>query len=464
MCKPKASHSLAMSKRATIDRPADTPAPKQPRAGEDTPATALVRPHGRVVLDVGGTRFVSSKTTLEGSSAYFSALLARWDEHTEEALFIDGDADAFQPLLSYMRFGKLTLPEHDIGLCERVLLQAEYLGMDTMLDEVKAQAFANLNPDTHQFEARPLSRAFDEDVGSLAEALRSKVLPARYFGPAPKPPPEPPLRTIKALLPAAPGYRALFTNDKFDHGEAREIEDDDTPADSESLQIINWALVEYRDGTQRVDAIVQRALESTKTCVEIERDHADDKTYSHMVLASEYDGHALDAGLITESKHWVVVPPRAPEQMLPIPPGSVRGLWAKPALTEDDKGKSITIDGNKMIVDGDVRNVQWSGDAPTDISNAKIANVRRWDEYNSSFQLESGLRRFELPCMANEGMEIDLAFASVQGDASGNIKTEFYMPVNLKGPYEQSQTVLSKVSGVSFGERRFSHFVGAKRS
>ena len=61
------------------------------------------------------------------------ALLERWDGQADEPLFVDGDGDAFQVLLSYMRFGKLTLPQQDEGLCERVLLQAEYLGMDALL-------------------------------------------------------------------------------------------------------------------------------------------------------------------------------------------------------------------------------------------------------------------------------------------------------------------------------------------
>ena len=96
--------------------------------------------------------------------------------------------------------------------------------------EVKAQAYANLHPDTHQEEERPLAQAFDEDVGGIAAAIRSKVLPARYFAAAPAPPappPPPPERVIKQLWPAAPGYRALFTNGMFDYGEARADENED---------------------------------------------------------------------------------------------------------------------------------------------------------------------------------------------------------------------------------------------
>ena len=181
-------------------------------------------------LDVGGTRFVSARSTLEKSGHYFSSLLARWDENNaaDEPLFIDADADAFQILLSYMRVGKLTLPKNDDGLCARVLLHADMLGMDNLLSEVKGTAYANMHPN-HQDDARPPNVAFDEEVGSLSDAIDSGVLPARYFAPAPAPPepPEPPPeRVIKAIMPAAPGYRAMFTNGAFDYGDTREVDED----------------------------------------------------------------------------------------------------------------------------------------------------------------------------------------------------------------------------------------------
>ena len=135
-----------MPKRAASS--SGTPSPKQPRVDGPSPATApAARPHGRVVLDVGGTRFVSSRSTLERASTYFRALLTRWDDDGDEPLFIDCDADAFQILLSYMRIGALTLPQHDEALCIRVLLHAEYLGLEALLEEVKVKAHANMHPD-----------------------------------------------------------------------------------------------------------------------------------------------------------------------------------------------------------------------------------------------------------------------------------------------------------------------------
>jgi hypothetical protein len=447
-----------MSKR-TLDALGATPVPKQPRVGDSTPSTTSARPHGRVVLDVGGTRFVSSKSTLERTSSYFRALLSRWDESGDEPLFIDADADAFREILSYMRSGTLMLPHDDERLCARVLCQAEYLGMDGLLDEVKAQAYANLHPGTHEDEARPLARAFDEEIGSLTAAIRSKVLPDKYLHPAP---PDPPARTIKALLPAAPGYRAVFTDGCFDYGEAKD--EDGNSLRYEALHIVNWALVEYRDGSQRVDAVVQRDLDDTRRAAAMFRRCADATTHSHLQLASEYMGTG-SMELSSETKHWVVVPPRPPGQMLPIPPGSVRGLWAKPALSGKDVGKTITIVGTQMTVDGDVRTVEWHDDAPVDVTNATVSVVVPWDEEDSCIWLDEN-RQIELPRLAGDdsSMQIDLAFASVQTDGSGDLETAFYMPLHTKGIDIEPQTKLAKATTVQFGDLRFSHFVGAKRS
>jgi hypothetical protein len=213
--------------------------------GEQRSPATCERARGRVVLDVGGTAFVSSATSLERSSSYFRSLLARWDEEVDEPLFIDADADAFAILLSYMRVGTLTLPKHDDGLCVRTLLQAEYLMMEDLLMEVKARAYANMHGAvTSLDDARTAASAFDREVGSLSDALAAAVLPARFFGPPPPPPRRPPPTTVRSLRPAAPGYRALFATSPFDFGVAREWDDNDEPARIETLPIISFAVVE----------------------------------------------------------------------------------------------------------------------------------------------------------------------------------------------------------------------------
>lgn len=441
------------------------PDPKQPRVGEHS-----ARPHGRAVLNVGGTYFESCKTTLEGASSYFSSCFQRWDGHADEPLFVDGDGDAFQVLLSYMRFGKLTLPRQDEGLCERVLLQAEYLGMDALLSDVKARAFKHMHPDTYQDEARPLAAAFDEEVGSLTEAIDSHVLPARYFTAVPKPP-EAPKRMIKALCPAASGLRAMFTNGIFDYGEARGVDEEGNPgedslqANSELLHIVSWALVEYPDGSQAVDAVVQRDLQRTRDERHIDGQEADTNSHSHLHLASEQTDE--DGDIWTS---WLVVPPRTPEQMLAIPYGSVRGVWAVPALTSADVGKTITIAGDTVTVNGERRTVKWQGEAPQ-LTGETITSVSPWSQSSAGVTVlhsHEGLHSheaIELPRLANSELkEVDCAFARVDAEPGGNTKTTFYLPVASNGPYHESSTVLMDVRHVIFGALRFLYFAGAKRS
>jgi hypothetical protein len=88
-----------------------------------------------------------------------------------------------------MRSGVVLLPRTEDNLCARVLLLAEYLGMDDFIAHVKAKAWAAMRPDEATADdARDLASAFSEEVGSLQDAINSAVLPARFFGPEPKPP------------------------------------------------------------------------------------------------------------------------------------------------------------------------------------------------------------------------------------------------------------------------------------
>jgi len=93
-----------------------------------------------VVLNVGGTSFTTSVSTLRNSSSYFRSRLSehwREDDHsTEDPIFIDQDPKLFSVLISYMRVrsiaaSKLTTP---------VILLARFLGMEELLHEVKATA------------------------------------------------------------------------------------------------------------------------------------------------------------------------------------------------------------------------------------------------------------------------------------------------------------------------------------
>src|SRR5210317_1518336 len=68
-------------------------------------------------IDVGGTLFRVSRTTLTNSSAYFESMLsARWtndESDKKDVLFVDQDPSAFEALLTYMRSGIVHLPRQD---------------------------------------------------------------------------------------------------------------------------------------------------------------------------------------------------------------------------------------------------------------------------------------------------------------------------------------------------------------
>ena len=442
---------------------------------------ASARPDGRVSIDVGATRFVSSKSTLASSSLYFRALLDRWDEHgDEQPLFVDADADAFQILLSCMRAGSAILPEHDAGLFARVIFLAEYLQMDALLAEIKARAYANMHPDSNNQQNRKneeCATLFDRETGGLQAAIASKVLPSRFFQPAPEEPP-PPARTIKASFPAPPGYRAFFSS-KFTIGDYFEIDEDN----GEFLDVISFVLVEFADGTQQMDAYVQKIAGPSPGLQKIagpspglSQPEADEHTRSHIQLASTYADPDM---------HWVLRPPVTP--LVAIPPGTVRGVWRKPALTPLDVGKTLTIEGRHkdVKVDGSSRGqFQWEEEPPADITDIVIEAVRPWGteptevevdgdedvEVGGGTVLLANGTTFKLPAELGTSnvLEIDLAFAQFAEEptSDGKVYTTFYMPIAHAQTEisENAQHRLVDARQVTFGDKRFSHFTGAKRN
>ena len=161
----------------------------------------------RVTLDVGGQRFTTSVATLSGASAYFSRKFSQdWESASDEEIFLDRDADAFKVLLSCMRNRRVLLPEADKDLCSRVLLEANYFGVDWLLVAVKHkallhsqepkfddssvggtvtwdQAYQAHKADVKRQKEEPQHGAekFDERFGGLEDALEGGVLPERYF-------------------------------------------------------------------------------------------------------------------------------------------------------------------------------------------------------------------------------------------------------------------------------------------
>ena len=150
------------------------------RQHDATGPPAKRRQTDRVTLDVGGTIFHTTENTLTSSSSYFSRLFSGpWqDAAGDEPRFLDRDADAFRVLLSCLRNRTVVLPEADPALCTRVLLEAEFFGVEWLLQQVKERVSDNTGAD--------FDRRFP---GGITEAVTEGDLPARYFGPEPTEPP-----------------------------------------------------------------------------------------------------------------------------------------------------------------------------------------------------------------------------------------------------------------------------------
>ena len=158
--------------------------PQQPDEVQAEPRAA--RRTDRIVVDVGGTRFTTSASTLTSASEYFERLLSpRWCAEPPEELFLDRDPEPFKILLTYMRTGLLELSKDNQSLARRVMVEAEFLGMQSFIDSVKAQP--------------------------------------------PPPPPQPP--KIVQVVPAPPGTRVRICYE--------ELEEDEDP-DDEELLLERW--------------------------------------------------------------------------------------------------------------------------------------------------------------------------------------------------------------------------------
>jgi len=191
-----------MSQTRVSKRSAESPTTDQ-QTGSTTPATSRPRTD-RVVVDVGGTLFTTSQSTLTASSSYFRMLFSgRWS--SDESIFLDRDPQAFAVLLCYMRNGDIDLSAESAALARRVLLDAEFLGVDGLLEEVKARAHHHLHDKWRGSDAEAAT-AFDEEHGDLREAFRAGVLPARYFGPEAEKPAPPAARVVQ-IMPAPKGCK-----------------------------------------------------------------------------------------------------------------------------------------------------------------------------------------------------------------------------------------------------------------
>jgi hypothetical protein len=151
-----------------------------PLNDERTPPTAAKTISDRVVLNVGGTNFTCSASTLSASSEFFAGRLnGLWNRDDE--IFLDRDAAPFAVMLTYMRSGLVELPEGDKSMWRRAIREADYYGVVGFLYEIKARTYRNeVKPDWSGTDEEAVA-AFDERHGSIEAALLSGVLPCRFY-------------------------------------------------------------------------------------------------------------------------------------------------------------------------------------------------------------------------------------------------------------------------------------------
>ena len=258
--------------------------PQQP--DEEQAEARAARRTDRIVVDVGGTRFATSASTLTSSSEYFERLLSpRWCAEPPDELFLDRDPEPFKILLTYMRTGLLELSKDDLSMARRVMIEAEFLGMVGLIDSVKAKAIKNTGWEGTDVDAVKCFGSFDA-------AIRNGILPASFF-----PPPPPPPRKIVQLLPAPPGTRVeIHWRDDGEYSEWFDV----------LCLVLHDRPVRLKDGNyyfeSALDAYIQH--EPPEAGPVLASDAYSDQTTAYKIHLPEHEITEIPQGVL-EAQYWL---------------------------------------------------------------------------------------------------------------------------------------------------------------
>ena len=260
-----------------------------------------------VELHVGGTaRFSTTVTTLSASSHYFSAKFSGdWSQESDSVLYLDRDAAPFEVLLSCMRSRTVALLPTDECMFKRVLLEAEFFGVDFVLNHVKAKAAQNINLRRHsEAQASIVGRTtfgsggdsykigsdtdvalryFNEKWPALEDAFKAGVLPARYFAPTAVA-----RADILKVIPAPDTARVVFMDGRGNEKDRK--------------RPVAYALVKRAERENRlsfIDELPAGNYLEPIVSVRPKEGHGDtwDSGYGpdeSLYLATEYAGHRID--------------------------------------------------------------------------------------------------------------------------------------------------------------------------
>ncbi|KAG1453136.1 hypothetical protein G6F56_007647 [Rhizopus delemar] len=91
-----------------------------------------------VKLNVGGVKFRTFKTTLQGATFFLNMFDQK--KHTlneKEEMFIDRDGVLFEHILDFLRVGDITSISEDLHLLHQLLEESKYYGIPTLEKEIE---------------------------------------------------------------------------------------------------------------------------------------------------------------------------------------------------------------------------------------------------------------------------------------------------------------------------------------
>jgi len=135
-----------------------------------------------ITLNVGGTKFITSASTLTNNSAYFDSLLSGQWADSQQEIFLDRNPEAFAKLLDYMRDNIIKVEDIDTN----VLTLAEFLGIERLILAVKIRWYINIGRGPVIIDRRRrgdqderIAEAFDKEYGGISKAISTGLYP--YF-------------------------------------------------------------------------------------------------------------------------------------------------------------------------------------------------------------------------------------------------------------------------------------------
>lgn len=137
----------------------------------------------RIVVNVGGKLFPTFRSTLTMKSTYFEKRLSgRFsDDAGDSEIIVDRDHEPFSIILSYLRSGELLISPDKL-LFSSILIEADFYGIDELLDMVRDQCYCNLNHINCEEELCDLLRNDRKIVfPTYKHIIKHVFFPSMYF-------------------------------------------------------------------------------------------------------------------------------------------------------------------------------------------------------------------------------------------------------------------------------------------